>query len=56
MWPNDEASVTIGKTFEVVFSLADIITVIYYGELLVSGSPDEIRGHPKVRQAYLEGY
>ena len=52
--------VTQGKTLviiehdmEVVFSLADRITVIYYGEILVSGSPDEISGHPKVRQAYL---
>lgn len=45
--------VIIEHDMEVVFSLADTITVIYYGEILVSGSPDEISGHPKVRQAYL---
>ncbi len=52
--------VTAGKTLiiiehdmEVVFSLADVITVIYYGEVLVSGTPEEIRGHPKVKEAYL---
>ena len=55
--------VTKGKTLiiiehdmEVVFTLADIITVIYYGEVLASGSPDEIRGHPKVKEAYLGGH
>ena len=55
--------VTKGKTLiiiehdmEVVFNLADIITVIYYGEVLASGSPDEIRGHPKVKEAYLGGH
>jgi branched-chain amino acid transport system ATP-binding protein len=55
--------VTKGKTLiiiehdmEVVFTLADTITVIYYGEVLASGSPDEIRGHPKVKEAYLGGH
>ena len=55
--------VTKGKTLviiehdmEVVFSLADLITVIHYGEVLASGSPEEIRGHPKVKQAYLGGH
>jgi branched-chain amino acid transport system ATP-binding protein len=54
--------VTQGKTLliiehdmEVVFSLADVITVLFYGEVLASGPPDEIRGHPKVKQAYLGG-
>ena len=52
--------VTQGKTLvivehdmEVVFSLADRITVIYYGEVLASGPPDEIRQNQKVKDAYL---
>ena len=52
--------VTEGKTLmiiehdmEVVFSLADVITVISYGEVLASGAPEEIRNHPKVKEAYL---
>jgi branched-chain amino acid transport system ATP-binding protein len=55
--------VTRGKTLliiehdmDVVFSLADVITVLNYGEILASGSPAEIRGHPKVKQAYLGGH
>ncbi len=52
--------VTQGKTLiivehdmEVVFSLADRVTVIYYGEILASGPPDEIRQNQKVKDAYL---
>lgn len=52
--------VTEGKTLiivehdmEVVFSLADRITVLYYGEVLASGPPDQIRNDQKVKDAYL---
>jgi branched-chain amino acid transport system ATP-binding protein len=52
--------VTEGKTLvivehdmEVVFSLADRITVIYYGEVLASGPPGEIRNDQRVKDAYL---
>ena len=36
-----------------IFSLADRITVLVYGEILATGSPDEIRSNPEVRSAYL---
>jgi branched-chain amino acid transport system ATP-binding protein len=52
--------VTEGKTLvivehdmEVVFSLADRVTVLYYGEVLDSGPPEEIRKNQKVKDAYL---
>ncbi|HYB20689.1 MAG TPA: ABC transporter ATP-binding protein [Thermodesulfobacteriota bacterium] len=52
--------VTKGKTLvivehdmEVVFSLANRISVIYYGEVLASGPPEEIRQDQKVKDAYL---
>lgn len=38
---------------DAVFSLADQITVLVYGECIASGSPDEIRGNQAVRSAYL---
>ncbi|WP_194725685.1 ABC transporter ATP-binding protein [Noviherbaspirillum malthae] len=45
----------IEHDMKVVFSLADRITVLYYGEVLASGSPAEIQGHPRVREVYLGG-
>jgi len=38
---------------DVVFSLADRVTVLVYGEHLATGTPDEIRHNEKVRAAYL---
>ena len=38
---------------EAIFSLADRITVLVYGEIVATGSVDEIRSNPAVRQAYL---
>ncbi len=38
---------------DVVFSLADRISVIVYGHCIASGSPDEIRNNRDVQQAYL---
>ena len=52
----EKTLIIIEHDMEVVFTLADIITVIYYGEVLASGSPNEIRGHPKVKEAYLGGH
>jgi branched-chain amino acid transport system ATP-binding protein len=37
----------------VVFGLADRISVLVYGEIIASGTPEEIRGNPKVKEAYL---
>jgi len=52
--------VTEGKTLiivehdmEVVFSIANRISVIYYGQVLASGPPEEIRNDQKVKDAYL---
>ena len=38
---------------EVVFSLADTITVLVSGETLTSGPPEAIRSDERVRAAYL---
>ena len=45
--------VIVEHDMEVVFSLADRVSVIYYGEVLASGPPDEIRQNQKVKDAYL---
>ena len=45
--------VIIEHDMDVVFSLADRITVLHRGEILATGTPDEIRGNQAVRDAYL---
>jgi branched-chain amino acid transport system ATP-binding protein len=37
----------------VVFGLADRLSVLVYGRIIASGTPEEIRGNPKVKEAYL---
>jgi branched-chain amino acid transport system ATP-binding protein len=36
-----------------VFALADRISVLIYGRILVSGTPDQVRADPQVVAAYL---
>lgn len=38
---------------EAIFALADRITVLVYGEVVATGSVEEIRSNPAVRKAYL---
>ena len=38
---------------EVVFGIADWITVLHYGAVLAEGTPAEIRANPDVQRAYL---
>ena len=45
--------VIIEHDMDVVFSLADRITVLHYGRILASGPPAEIRDNQEVKDAYL---
>lgn len=37
----------------VVFALADHVTVLNYGEVIASGTPEEVKASPLVREVYL---
>src|SRR5512136_664069 len=45
--------VIIEHDMDVVFSLADRITVLHYGQILASGPPAEIKQNQAVKDAYL---
>ncbi|EET48597.1 ABC transporter ATP-binding protein [Thalassobium sp. R2A62] len=53
---NEKRNITmaiIEHDMHVVFSLAERITVLAQGTPLVEETPENIKGHPKVREAYL---
>jgi branched-chain amino acid transport system ATP-binding protein len=52
--------VTAGRTLlmvehdmDVVFGLAERISVMVYGRIIATGNPEQIRADPRVREAYL---
>jgi len=38
---------------DLVFSLADRVIVLYYGQTIVQGTPKEVQNDPRVREIYL---
>jgi branched-chain amino acid transport system ATP-binding protein len=51
--PRSLSLLMIEHDMQVVFSVADRITVLYYGKILASGSPPEIQANARVREVYL---
>jgi len=45
--------VLIEHDMEAVFSLADRVSVLVYGRLIATGTPDAVRANAEVRSAYL---
>jgi branched-chain amino acid transport system ATP-binding protein len=51
--PREITLLIIEHDMDVVFTLADRITVLHYGEILAEGTPDEVRVDPRVYEVYL---
>ena len=51
--PRAVTMLIIEHDMDVVFSLADRITVLHYGEVLVDGAPDAVRADARVYEVYL---
>ena len=51
--PRTLSILMIEHDMQVVFSVADRITVLYYGRMLASGTPMDIRANERVREVYL---
>ena len=47
------ALMIVEHDMDVVFSLSDRISVLVYGQVIATGTPDEIRADARVREAYL---
>jgi branched-chain amino acid transport system ATP-binding protein len=45
--------VMVEHDMKVVFDLADVITVLVYGQVIASGPPQAVRANPAVQEAYL---
>lgn len=47
------ALMIVEHDMDVVFSLSDRISVLVYGEIIATGTPEEIRNNTNVKEAYL---
>ena len=47
--------VLIEHKIDIIMSVSDRISVMYFGSVIAQGSPEEIQRNPEVRRAYLGG-
>jgi len=53
--PRSVALMVIEHDMDVVFSVADHITVLHHGEVFLSGPPEQVRGDERVTEIYFGG-
>lgn len=53
--PRSLTLLVIEHDMEVVFAIADRVTVLHHGEVFFSGTPEEVRGDERVSEIYFGG-
>jgi branched-chain amino acid transport system ATP-binding protein len=51
--PTDIAVIIVDHDMDLVFGLANRIIVLHYGQVIATGTPEEIQAHPRVREVYM---
>jgi branched-chain amino acid transport system ATP-binding protein len=51
--PRSLTMMIVEHDMDVIFSLADRITVLHYGQVIAEGTPAEVRANPVVQEIYL---
>jgi branched-chain amino acid transport system ATP-binding protein len=54
--PRTLTMLIVEHDMDVIFSLADRITVLHDGQVIRSGTPGDVRNDPKVQEIYLGGF
>jgi len=51
--PRTLTMMIVEHDMDVIFTIADRVTVLHYGEVIATGTPDEVRADTRVREIYL---
>ncbi len=46
--------VLVEHDMDLVMRISDLVSMLHYGKLVVTGTPSEVRANPEVRKAYLK--
>lgn len=49
----DITTLIVAHDMDLVFGVAERITVLHYGQIIVEGSPEAVRNDPKVKEIYM---
>jgi branched-chain amino acid transport system ATP-binding protein len=51
--PRDLTMLIVEHDMDVVFTLADRVTVLHFGQVIAEGTPEQVRANPRVQEIYL---